>query len=72
MTLNCIWWWGSSSWDLESVEYPIIAIIPMSTQSQSGSTCSGAIYESNKSIEKLFSFNRIVWKKNYETTTKKM
>ena len=26
MTLNCIWWWGSSSWDQGSVEYSFIAI----------------------------------------------
>ena len=26
MTLNCIWWWGSSSQDLGSVEHSFIAI----------------------------------------------
>ena len=44
MTLNCTWWWGSSSWDLENVEYVVkskfddrsvddrlIAITPRST-----------------------------------------
>ena len=38
MTLNCIWWWGSSSGDLESVEYPFIVITPISTLIQNGST----------------------------------
>ena len=28
MTLNCIWWWGSRSWDLQSVEFLFIAITP--------------------------------------------
>ena len=31
MTLNCIWWWGSSPGDLESMEYLLTAIIPRST-----------------------------------------
>ena len=31
MTLNCIWRWGSSSGDLVSIEYSLIAIIPKST-----------------------------------------
>ena len=35
MTLNCVWWWGSSSRDLESVEYPFIAITPRSIVTQS-------------------------------------
>ena len=39
MTLKSIWWWGSSSGDLRSVEYLFIDIIPRSTLTQSGSTC---------------------------------
>ena len=35
MTLNCIWLWGSSSVDLESVEHLFIAIIPSSTHQES-------------------------------------
>ena len=31
MRLNCIWWWGSSSRDLESVEYPFTVITPRSS-----------------------------------------
>ena len=32
MTLNCIWWWGSSSRDLGSMEYFFIPIVSWSTQ----------------------------------------
>ena len=39
MTLNCIWWWDSSSVYLGNGEYSFIAIIPRSTQTQSSSTC---------------------------------
>ena len=39
ITLKCIWWWGFSSGDLGSVEYPFIAITPRSTQILNGSTC---------------------------------
>ena len=39
MKLNCIWWWGSNSGDLGSVEYPFIAITPRSILTQSGSAC---------------------------------
>ena len=39
MELNCIWWWDSSSEDLESVEYPFIAITPRSTLTQGSSNC---------------------------------
>ena len=31
MTLNCIWWRGSSSGDLGRVEYPFITLTSMST-----------------------------------------
>ena len=34
MKLNIIWWLGSSSGDLGSVEYDFIAITPSSTQIQ--------------------------------------
>ena len=37
--LFCIWWWGSSSKDLGSVDYPFIAITPSSSLTQSDSTC---------------------------------
>ena len=30
MSLNCIWWWGSSSKDLGNIEHPFIAITPSS------------------------------------------
>ena len=30
MTIDCIWWWGSSSGDLESEVYYFIAITPKS------------------------------------------
>ena len=36
MTLNCIWWWGSCS---GNVEHLFIAITSRSTLGQSGSTC---------------------------------
>ena len=39
VTLNYIWWWGSSSRDLESTEYLFIAIISRFTLMQSGSIC---------------------------------
>ena len=39
VTLNCIWWWGSSHGTLGNVVNPFIAIMPRSTQTQSGSTC---------------------------------
>ena len=31
MTLNCVWWWGSSFKYLESVDYPFIVITPRFT-----------------------------------------
>ena len=36
MILNCIWLRFSSSGDLASVEYPLIAVTPRSTQIRSG------------------------------------
>ena len=43
MTLNCIWWWGSSSGALENVEYFFIAITLGSSLKRSGSICKGQI-----------------------------
>ena len=54
MPLNYIWWWGSISGDLWSVEYPFIAITPRSTLTWIVNTCEGSIYESNQSVCKLF------------------
>ena len=39
MTLNCIWWWGSNSGALESLEYYFILITPRFTLTWNGSTC---------------------------------
>ena len=39
MKPNCIWWWGSSSGDLGSIEYPFIAITARFTQILSNRTC---------------------------------
>ena len=39
MTQNCIWWWGSCSEVLTSVENLFIAITSRSTQTQNGSIC---------------------------------
>ena len=50
MTLNCIWWWDSSSEDLVSMEFAFITIIPRSTLTQSGSISLGPIYGSNRSV----------------------
>ena len=36
LTLNYIWWWGSSSGDLENMEYLFSPITPRSTLTQSG------------------------------------
>ena len=41
MNLILIWWWGSSSGNLESVKYTFIAITPRFTQIRSASTCKG-------------------------------
>ena len=39
ITLIFIWWWGSSSGALESMEYLFITITPRSTLTQIGSIC---------------------------------
>ena len=36
MTLNCIWWWGFNSADLEGLELQLITITPRFTLTQSG------------------------------------
>ena len=61
MTLNCIWWWGSSSVVLLSVEHLFIGIIPRFTLTRSGSICLDPVYESNRSIWKLFVLDRNTW-----------
>ena len=48
--LNYIWWLGSSSGALENMEYSFIAITPRSTLTQSGRTCLGLIFESNRTV----------------------
>ena len=47
MTLNCIWWWGSSSVDPISGEYVFIGITLKSIWIRNDSTCQGPIYESS-------------------------
>ena len=61
MTVNGIWWWGSSSEDLESVEYHFVVIIPSSTLTGNGGTYSGPIDGSNRSLKKLFVLNWNTW-----------
>ena len=39
MTLNCIWWWGSSPGYLGNVKYPFIAITLRFNLTWNGSTC---------------------------------
>ena len=53
MTLNCIWWWSTSSGALQSVEYLIVAITLRSTQTQSSS-----IDEFNRSVMKTISIRQ--------------
>ena len=43
------------------MEYPFTAIILKSTLIQSDGTCSGPIYVSNKSVEKLFVLDGNTW-----------
>ena len=70
MRLNCIWWWGSTSGDMWSVEYPFIAINPRFTLIRCGSTFSGPIYESD--LFKIHSYLTETFAKNisWETTQK--
>ena len=43
-TLNCIWWWVSSSGVLRNINYPFITIIPRSFRTRRGRTCCSSIY----------------------------
>ena len=63
MTLNFIWWWGYSSDNLVSVEYPIIAITLRSTQTQSVAALYRPIYWQKWSVWKLIVFDGTVCKK---------
>ena len=61
MTLNSIWWWGSSSGVLRNVEYPFIAITPRSTLSRSGSTSQSPINWSNRTRARGITLN-CIWR----------
>ena len=50
ITLNCIWWWGSSLGALWNVKYLFIAITLRSTFTRIGSTCQSPINGSNKTV----------------------
>ena len=63
MTLMFIWCWGSSSGDLGNGEYLFIAINIRFLLTCTDSTCYAPVYESNKSVWKLFVFSRTVCKK---------
>ena len=56
LSTDCIWWWGSRTDALESVQYSLIALTPKFTRAQHVSTCSVSIYSSDKTVEKLFVF----------------
>ena len=51
MTLNCIWWRGSSHETLGNVEYLFIAIAPRSTQRRYSCNCKGSIYGPNITVQ---------------------
>ena len=72
MKLNCIWWWGSSSGDFESVEYSFIAITSMSTLNQNGNTCYGPIFKSNRCLKIILIRRDCVQKNNLNNYTKKL
>ena len=55
MTLNCIWWWGSSSVALGSVEYLYIVMTSRSTQTNNSGACLSFICRSNRSKNYLYS-----------------
>ena len=63
--LNCNWWWGSSSGDMESEKYTFIAITPGSTLTLSGNTGLGLTYELYRFVEKLSLFD---WNTRYRQT----
>ena len=56
MTLNCIWWWGSTSGTQRRLKYLFIAITPSSTLIRIRSICWGTIYKSNKSVYKTHKY----------------
>ena len=70
MIWSCIWWWGSCSGALGSVEYSFIVITPRFTLTWNHSS----IYRSNKFVCKLFVLDRNTWyyitvcKKTWENT----
>ena len=52
------WFWCKEAPLLASGEYPFIALALRSTLIQNGRTCYGSIYESNRSVWKLFICDR--------------
>ena len=59
-------WWGSSSGDLENLEYHFIAIIPRSILTRSSNTGKDTMHRSNRPVLKLFVFDWTVYKKYNE------
>ena len=49
------------------LEYPLISIHPRPIRTWHASICYGTIYWSNRSVWKLFVFDRTVWKKTKPT-----
>ena len=66
--LNCIQLLSSISGDLDSIEYPFIAITPRSTLALSDSTCDDTIYGSDRSIGKLLILTKNTWNDLTEQT----
>ena len=61
MTLNYIWWLGSTSGDLGNMQCLLIAITLRSTLIQSNRTCYGSIYGSTRFVCKLFLLDKNTW-----------
>ena len=61
MALICVWWWGSSSEDLESVEYSFIAMTPSSSLTRNDRIYCGPIYVLNRTVLKSFVLDRNTW-----------
>ena len=57
MTINYIWWWGSSTRNLESVEYHFIVIIAKSTLTWSGCIFEGFIHKLNR----IYYIEIVIW-----------
>ena len=72
MTLNCIWWSGSSSESLENVEHRFITTTSRSTLTGRGSTSLSPGHESKKYVKKLFAFNKIMQKAKQNKTKQKV